>query len=253
MYLPRAITAAVKTGLGRCGYELAPLAESQTAVIVDPARVEYGARRKSILDAHDRQTAETVRHLNSKYREPVFGEMRVWDLFQRLAFCVDPTDTGLLNTTQYGHVLQVLEAMEKDHVEDSRWYIAAILHDLGKLLLLTPEAPENVVCLNSPVGYSEEGIGLDNVVMQWNHDEFAYRRLKDYVPEEIAWLIRYHSIKLADCEAYMDERDRAYRDDYLIAFRKYDFGSKSPCRYPSLDMDKYRTMIEEAFPDPIPF
>jgi hypothetical protein len=51
----------------------------------------------------------------------------------------------------------------------------------------------------------------------------------------------------------MDDRDRAYRDKYLLKFRKYDFGSKSPYHLPSLDMDKYRTMMEEAFPDPVPF
>lgn len=252
MYLKRVLKTAAKSGLKRYGYELVPVG-SQKSTSVNPGLAEFKARGRSILAGHRRQTVETIRHLNSKYREPVFGEVRIWDLFQRLAFCVDSTDSSLLNTTQYAHVLQMLDAMEKDGLQDSRWYIAAILHDLGKLLLLTPEAPENVVCLNSPIGDHEGQVGLDNVVMQWNHDEFAYMRLKDIVSDELGWLIRYHSINLADCEPYMDERDRRYRDEYLLKFRRYDFGSKSPYHYPSLDMDKYRTMIEEAFPDPVPF
>ncbi len=252
MYLQRGFKAAAKAGLERCGYELVP-AGSRGAEGANPGLSEFKARRRSILASHHRQTAETIRHLNSKYQEPVFGEVPIWDLFQRLAFCVDPTDTSLLNTTQYIHVLQVLEAMEKDGLQGSCWYVAAILHDLGKLLLLTPEGPENIVCLNSPIDDHEGRAGLDNLVMQWNHDEFAYMRLKDYVSDEIGWLIRYHSIQLADCEPHMDDRDRAHRDKYLLKFRKYDFGSKSPYHLPSLDMDKYRTMIEEAFPDPVPF
>lgn len=252
MRLRNPLKMAAKAGLRRFGYEVVA-AGSRKRSNPNPGLAEFKNKRRSILASHRQQTTETIRQLNSKYREPVFGEVRIWDLFQRLAFCVDPTDTRLLNTTQYVHILQVLEAMEKDGLEDPRWYIAAMLHDLGKVLLLTPEEPGNVVCLNSPIGEHEEQAGLDNVVMQWNHDEFAYMRLKEYVSDELGWLIRYHSIELAACEPYMDERDRTYRDKYLLKFRSYDFGSKSPHHFPALDMDKYRTMIEEAFPDPVRF
>jgi len=252
MSLQGLFRTAIKSTLKKRGYDLVRTGSHKTKQI-DPDLARFKATRRTILNKHSDQTPETISYLNAKYQEPVFGEIRVWELLQRLAYCIDPTDTRLLNTSQYVHVLQVLEAMEKDDLSDPVWYLAAVVHDLGKLLLLTPEAPENVVCLNTPIGETEPEAGLDNTVMQWNHDEFAYMRLKDYVPDEVAWLIRYHSIDLGKCEPCMDKRDRMYRDKYLLTFRRYDFGSKSPYHFPRPNMEKYRAMIEEAFPDPIPF
>lgn len=236
----------------RLGYELIP-ADRPPRRQPEPALKAFRDQGRAITARHEQQSAETVSALNAKYERPLFGEMRVWDLIQRLAFCIDPTDSRLLNTSQYVHVLQIIDAMERDKLEEPYWYVAAMLHDLGKLLLLTGEAPENVVCMNAPVGECKQGAGLDHVVMQWNHDEYAYMRLKDHVSDEMAWLIRYHSIDLSRCEPFMDERDREYRDKYLLPFRKYDFGSKSAFHHPSPDMAKYRRLVEEAIPEPISF
>jgi hypothetical protein len=51
--------------------------------------------------------------------------------------------------------------------------ITALIHDLGKLLLLTDEDPAHVVCENSPIGDYPSGVGFNNCVFQWNHDEFG--------------------------------------------------------------------------------
>lgn len=246
------IKKAVKAAVRRFGYELIPAVRAPRQQ-PEPGLKAFKYHGRAIAARHEQQSAETVAALNTKYESPVFGEMRVWDLIQRLAFCIDPIDTRLLNTSQYVHVLQIIDAMEQDNVKEPHWYVAAMLHDLGKLLLLKGEAPENVVCMNAPIGECERGAGLDQVVMQWNHDEYAYMRLKNHVSDEMAWLIRYHSINLTRCEPFMDERDREYRDKYLLTFRKYDFRSKSPFHHPAPDMEKYRQLVEEAIPEPIFF
>lgn len=178
------------------------------------------------------------------------GKVSVWTLIEKLAQHIDPSDTKLLCTNQQIHVLQILEGMESDGIDDPDLILLALIHDVGKVLL-PYEAPENVVCYNGPIGEYPEGIGLDNCIFQWNHDEFAYSRLKYHLPDHLAWLIRYHSIRISECEPLMDERDRTYTDRYLRTFSKYDHGTKSIYNFPKRRIEEYRDIVEEAFPDPI--
>ncbi|MGA8259552.1 MAG: inositol oxygenase family protein [Arenicellales bacterium] len=254
MYIPPFMKFAVKRAILSMGYTIVPASGKPRPDLDGPDKQQFKACAKAVTGRHRQQSLDDVEALNRKYREPVFGEMRIWDLVERLSLCVDPTDGRLLNTSQYIHVLQILEAMDRDGVQSTEMYVAAMVHDLGKLLLLTSEAPENIVCTNSPIGDYEPGIGLDNIVTQWNHDEFAYSRLKDYVSDEIAWLIRYHSMDLPTCEKYMDDRDLRCRDRYFYAFHRYDFGTKSPHRNPGRHyLTDRRDLLESIFPHPIPF
>ncbi len=221
--------------------------------ILSKQKQEYFTRAQTICDRHKQQTKETVTALNKKYQEPVFGKVSVWSLVERLAQCIDPSDCRLFSTNQQVHVLQILEGMERDSISDPDFILAALIHDLGKTLLLTDEVPENIVGFNSPIGDYEEGIGLDNCVFQWNHDEFAYSRLKYHVPDHISWLIRYHSIRISECEPLMDERDRSYLERYLRVFYKYDHDTKSIYALPKKRIEDYRDLIEETFPKPILF
>jgi hypothetical protein len=219
-----------------------------------PGWGEFAREAQAITERHWAQTRETVAALRRKYEAPVLGRQRVWDLVDRLAFCVDPTDGELHCTSQLVHVQQVVAGMERDGVSDPDLLLTAIVHDLGKVLLLTGEAPENVVGMNAPIGHHPRGAGLDNVVLQWNHDEFIHSRLKDHLPDHVAWLLRYHSIEIPLAAPLMDARDRAYLDRYLRPFRRYDQGTKSPCALPPRTiLDKYRDLVDRAFPDPIPF
>ncbi len=212
------------------------------------ARRSFRKRARAIHLAHGAQTLEAVAALVRKYSQPVFGRVETWTLIERLADCVDPTDVALGAVNQQVHVLQVLEAMERDGVQDGALWLAALLHDIGKLLLLAGEAPENVVCFNEPIGSYAPGVGLDACVIQWNHDEFGYSRLKDHVPEPVAWLVRYHSIQIEVCAPLMDERDRAYTERYLKPFQRYDQGSKSPNHRPSRPLATYRDRLGAALP-----
>lgn len=202
---------------------------------------------------HRAQTQATVRALTKKYEAPVFGRVRVWELIERLAQCIDPTDCKLFCTNQQVHVLQMLEGMESDGIHDHDLVLAVLIHDLGKLLLLTDEDPANIVCMNTPIGVHEDGVGLDECTFQWNHDEFGYSRFKDHVPDHIAWLIRYHSMNLNDCAPLMDTRDQRYAEQYLRVLTRYDHGTKSPFNLPKRRITEYREVIEEAFPTPIVF
>ena len=211
----------------------------------------FGSHAQDIEARHRAQTLETVAGLRSKYEAPVFGAIPVWSAIEMLAQCIDPTDQRLYGVSQQLHVLQILDAMENEGCASEEFVLAALLHDLGKVLLLTDEAPENVVCFNEPIGTYAPGIGLDRCVLQWNHDEFAYSRLKDHLPDGIAWLVRYHSIDIPKCEPYMDARDRDYLDRYWRPFRRYDSGTKSPHYVPRRRIRDYKALVERTFPVPI--
>ncbi len=226
---------------------------SSSPISPPPAALADGYRRRAaaIEARHDAQTPETVAALRRKYAAPVLGRVSPWSLVERLAHCVDPTDCRLLGASQQLHVLQIIDAMEADGTATEEWLIVALLHDIGKVLLLTGESPENVVCMNKPVSVCAPGGGLDQCTFQWNHDEFAYSRLKDYLPEGLAWLVRYHSIVPDTCETYMNPRDREYRDRYLRPFAKYDHGSKNPIYLPQRHLEDYRHVVERALPPTI--
>jgi len=214
---------------------------------------KFKARNRAILQRHNEQTREVVERLRLKYHNAVFGKARVWDLIEKLAFCVDETDQSLYCTSQFVHVQQVLAAMEQDGIEEHDLFLAALLHDLGKVTLLTDELPENVLCSAVPIGEATHGAGLDRVIYQFCHGEIVYSRLKDHVPDHIAWVLRYHNISIEKSAPYMNERDRTYTAKYLTTFQKYDRGFKSYASMPQIDLKKYRDLIEQTFPNPILF
>lgn len=216
-----------------------------------PGSPSFRREAHRIRAAQESQTLETVKQLKAKYEGPIFGRVRVWDMFEKLALCIDPTDDVLLLTSQYVHVQQILEKMEHDGVHDRDMILTALLHDLGKVMLITAEVPEHIVCFTKPVGKYPRNVGLDNVIMQFGHDEMIYSRLKDYVPEHIAWTIRYHSALPGAIEPYLNERERKNNFELLEKFRVYDQGTKSTRHLPKVDMRKYRALIEDLFPQPI--
>ena len=213
----------------------------------------FARNAEAICARHRQQTPDTVAALRRKYDAPLFGKVGVWSLVEKLAQCVDPTDLRLYGVSQQMHVLQILAGMEAEGVASEELIVAALVHDLGKVLLLAGEAPENVVCFNEPIGTFEPGVGLDHCLLQWNHDEFAFSRLKHYLPDGIAWLVRYHSIARPACDAYMDTRDRDYAQRYLNVFERYDHGTKSPYFLPPKRIDAYRQVLDAWLPATIVF
>lgn len=219
----------------------------------DEAKAIFRSRAEPILERHRQQTVADIADLRARYGAPVFGLIRVWDLVTMLGGCVDPTDERLHCASQLVHVLQILEQMEVDGVATPDLVLVALTHDLGKLLLLTAEDPANIVCMNTPVGDHVDGQGLDRSILQWNHDEFAYQRLSDHMDDELAWLVRYHSLDITSARRLMDTGDRERTERLLVPFAHYDHATKSAYNLPAKSLSEYRDVIEEAFPQPIAF
>lgn len=216
-------------------------------------RIAYGKDAAKVVERHRMQNRQQVFDLKERYSEPLFGKVRVWNLIERLAGCIDPSDERLYCASQLVHVRQILEEMESDGTATPPMILVALIHDLGKLLLLTDEDPANVVCMNSAVGEFPPGSGLDNCLLQWNHDELAFQRLQGLIPDDLAWLVRYHSIDVESTCHLMNDQDLQRTTRLLGPFAHYDHATKSPFHLPSTPLHHYRDVIEEAFPDPILF
>ena len=138
--------------------------------------------------------------------------------------------------------------MEHNRVNNPDLFLLALLHDLGKVLLLTNEAPEHIVGFIHPIGKYAPAIGLEIVVLQFGHDEMIYQRLKDHIPEHLAWSIRYHSALPDTIAPYLTPKERDFETSLLAQFRPYDQGSKSFHRLPRVNLAPYRELIEKTFP-----
>lgn len=256
------LTGVVGAALGgtaglAAGYRFAPQLRAAELAVRGPAPAlppEIGAFREEaeqIFALHRTQTAETVQALRKKYESPVFGRVRVWDLVERLALCIDPSDMRLFCASQLVHVQQILAGMAAAGVRDPDLLLLAIVHDLGKVLLLTGERPENVVCTTRLIAAPGPGCGLDAVLFEYGHGEFIASRLRGHVPEHIVWVARHHNVHLTEVEPFLDDRDRDWSERYLRPFRRFDAGFASAYFLPKLDLAPYRELIERSFPSPL--
>lgn len=219
----------------------------------DVAESHFRDEMVKINQRRQKQSTETVAHLKAKYESPVFGRMDVWDLIEKMAYCIDTTDFSLGCVSQLTHVQQAIAAMESEGATDPDLFLIALLHDLGKVFLLSGEVPENVLSYSKRIGDYPHAIGLDKLVYQFGHGELIYSRIKDHVPEHVAWSARYHMVDMADADPFMSEQDRAFTSNYLKPFSHYDRDFKSTHSVPSVDMEKYRELIRQFFPKPILF
>jgi inositol oxygenase len=231
---------------------------------------------------HTNQTLEFVTRKKQEYLGLDRETMTVWQMLEHLNDLVDESDPDT-NFTQIDHALQTAEAARR--ANQPRWMIATgFIHDLGKVLCKFGEPQWAVVGDTNPVGcrfspkivhsdffalnpdashpvYStelgiyERGCGLQNVHMSWGHDEYLYHVVKDRLPIEALYMIRYHSFyswhKEGAYDYLCDEQDRALMK-WVRAFNRYDLYSKSDER-PSLDELRpyYEDLTREFFPEPL--
>jgi inositol oxygenase len=207
---------------------------------------------------HVHQTFDFVVEKKKDFLSLNRRKMSAWEAAEYLNTLVDDSDPDT-DLSQLQHLLQTSEAIRADGHPD--WFVlAGFLHDLGKVLCLFGEPQWAVVGDTFPVGcrYSdkvvfpeffsdnpdfrnaryqtavgvyEEGVGLDNVHLSWGHDEYIYNVVKDYLPEEALFMLRYHSFYAAHREgAYvhlMNDRDKEMFE-WVRKFNPYDLYSKSP-------------------------
>jgi len=208
--------------------------------------------------------------------------MGIWEAMEYLNNLVDDSDPDT-DLSQVEHSMQTAEAIRKDG--HPRWFIlTGLIHDLGKVLCLYGEPQWAVVGDTFPVGCTwsdkivypeffrnnpdskvpeyqtragvyEEGGGLDRVDMSWGHDEYLYHVVKDYLPQEALYMIRYHSF-------YPGHREGAYQHlmnghdqemfHWVREFNPYDLYSKSADRPDTKALrGYYEDLIAEYFPPQI--
>jgi inositol oxygenase len=228
---------------------------------------------------HAHQTLAFVQEKKREYLSLDKRQMGIWEAMEYLNTLVDDSDPDT-DLSQIEHLMQTAEAIRQDG--HPRWFIlTGLIHDLGKILCLWGEPQWAVVGDTFPVGcaYSEkvvfpeffaanpdcrvpeyqtpcgiyqEGCGLDNVHLSWGHDEYLYHVVKDFLPAEALYMIRYHSFYAAHKEgAYghlMNDRDREMFD-WVRRFNPYDLYSKSEERPDVAALTPfYRELIAEHFP-----
>ncbi|MBP9680805.1 MAG: hypothetical protein KBD76_05335 [Bacteriovorax sp.] len=213
----------------------------------------FTERAVSVYESHLSQNPDDVNNLNLKYKNHVFfGEKTIYECLEMLALVVDPSDTELFTTNQLIHSLQVAEMMEKDGLSNE-WIIIGLVHDLGKILLLTNELAENVVGPNIYLSKKNEQPGLDNLILSWNHDEYIYMKIGHLFRSEMSNLLRYHSLRYENCLELMSAENIKWVNDYLLKFRYYDLTSKSVYYYPKKSLKDYRDLIDAYFPSAVVF
>jgi len=207
---------------------------------------------------HRWQSYDFVKQKQKEFLSFDKREMSVWEAFDFLNQLVDDSDPDT-DLDQFQHLLQTSEAIRRDGHPD--WMVlVGLMHDMGKVLCLFGEPQWAVVGDTFPVGcaYSDkvvypsffsqnpdatdsryntrlgiykENCGLRQVDMSWGHDEYIYRMMKDYLPEEGLYMLRYHSFYAWHREgAYThltDEHDRKMLP-WVQLFNPYDLYSKNP-------------------------
>jgi inositol oxygenase len=231
---------------------------------------------------HELQTLEFVLAKEKQYFALNKGTMSIWQAAEFLDTLVDESDPDT-DLTQIEHLMQTSEAIRKDG--HPRWMVlTGFIHDLGKILCLYGEPQWAVVGDTFPVGcaYSDKivfpeyfaanpeskvlkyqtqhGIyephcGLSNVHMSWGHDAYIGHVVRNHMPEEALYMLRYHSFYAWHQQgAYshlLSKHDEAMLP-WVQKFNPYDLYSKGTAK-PNVGELKpyYEDLIAEFFPDKI--
>ncbi|GLT61534.1 hypothetical protein SLA2020_342340 [Shorea laevis] len=249
-----------------------------------------GERQKTVEEfyrtQHINQTYDFVKRMREEYSKLNRMEMSIWQCCELLNEVVDDSDPDL-DEPQIQHLLQSAEAMRKDYPDEDWLHLTALIHDLGKVLILPQfgglpqwavvgdtfplgcafdeanihhkyfkENPDfNNPAYNTKNGIYTEGCGLDNVMISWGHDDYMYLVAKangTSLPSAGLFIIRYHSFYPLHKEgAYMHLLNDQDKEDlkWLKIFNKYDLYSKSKVL---IDVEEvkpyYLSLIEKYFP-----
>ena len=228
---------------------------------------------------HCSQTFDFVQEKKKHFLAHNRREMGVWETMEYLNTLVDDSDPDT-DLSQLEHLLQAAEQIRADG--HPRWFIlTGLIHDLGKILCLYGEPQWAVVGDTFPVGcaYSEaivfpqffadnpdsnnprfqtrlgvyeEGCGLNNIQLSWGHDEYLYHVVKDRMPAEALYMIRYHSFypwhREGAYEHLTNEQDRAMLN-WVKAFNPYDLYTKD---HKKPDVKALRPFYEELIAEYLP-
>ena len=233
---------------------------------------------------HTYQTFDFVQEKRADYLKFDKKEMPVWEAFNFLNQLVDDSDPDT-DLDQFQHLLQTSEAIRRDGHPD--WMVlVGLMHDMGKVLCLFGEPqwavvgdtfpvgcaysdkivyPEffknnpdfNNAAYNSQYGVYEKNCGLRNVDMSWGHDEYVYQIMKDRIPEEGLYMLRYHSFyawhREGQYDYLMDDHDRSMLK-WVQLFNPYDLYSKNPVPPDWKELRPYyENLVKKYLPETLKF
>jgi inositol oxygenase len=233
---------------------------------------------------HTYQTYAFVKEKQQHYLRFNKKQMPVWEAFNFLNQLVDDSDPDT-DLDQFQHLLQTSEAIRADGHPD--WMVlTGLMHDMGKVLCLFGEPQWAVVgdtfpvgCkysgkvvypeyfqqnpdysnadYNSVLGVYEKGCGLRNVDMSWGHDEYVYQMMKDHLPEEGLYMLRYHSFyawhREGEYDYLLDDHDRKMLP-WVNLFNPYDLYSKNPVQPNWAELKPYyEALVAKYLPATIQF
>lgn len=238
------------------------------------------------MNQHINQTYDFVKKMREEYSKLNKMEMSIWECCELLNEVVDESDPDL-DEPQIQHLLQSAEAIRQDYPNEDWLHLVALIHDLGKVLLLPQFGglpqwavvgdtfplgcafdkanvhhkyfkgnPDfNNPAYNTKNGVYSEGCGLDKVMISWGHDDYMYLVAKENgttLPAAGLFIIRFHSFYPLHKEgAYMHLLNDQDKENlkWLHVFNKYDLYSKSKVH---VDVEKvkpyYISLIEKYFP-----
>ena len=235
-------------------------------------------------EQHRHQTYAFAKAKREHYSQLNQGQSTAWDMLERLDTIRDNSDPDI-NLSQMEHAFQVAESLKQLGLPEDM-VLAGLVHDMGKALVLWGEPQWAVVGDTFPTGmkYSEtivqhsslrhnpdmsvpeyqtdfgvyhEGIGLDNVIMTWGHDEYLYQVLKDQsrLSPQALFAIRFHSCyplhKAGEPRylALMNDSDRRYLSA-AQTLNQHDLYSKSDTAITrnSEVTDYYRGLVDRYIP-----
>lgn len=91
------------------------------------------------LKHHREQTYEKVEELEKRYLKLEGGEMTIWEMFEVAQSIVDESDPDT-EENQMLHAIQTAERVRRLYPEEKWLHLAALIHDLGKILAAVPAA-----------------------------------------------------------------------------------------------------------------
>ena len=235
-------------------------------------------------EQHRNQTYAFAKNKREHYSQLQQGKATAWEMLERLDTIKDNSDPDI-NLSQMEHAFQVAESLRKQG-QPEEMVVAGLVHDMGKALVLWGEPQWAVVGDTFPTGmkYSEsivqysslrnnpdwnnaefqtdfgvyrKGIGLDNVIMAWGHDEYLYQVLKNQssLSQEALFAIRFHScypLHKAQESRYLALMNDSDREKLPAAqtLNQHDLYSKSDTAmvYNEEFISHYRNLVEKYIP-----
>src|ERR1700751_742191 len=112
--------------------------------------------------------------------------------------------------------------MERAGITDREFLATTLIHDLGKLASLKGEKWENLEGRGKiPQDENLPGSGFENCTFNWDHVDVVHARVSTLCVQDMAWLLKWHSIK-RPFKPLMDARDRALFEKSYKPFVRHD-------------------------------